>query len=105
MKAGHDRPDRYPRYLGDLAVAKLVQLAQNEPSREHVGGIEMRQRYRLEATPPIGIPRLLSLRDLFRFPYTVDRERSQVETTGTRKTTEPLFRAGPFACAESICQY
>ena len=185
MKAGHDRPDRYSRYLGDLAVAKLVQLAQNDrlaqrcrerldqsiekpqigsafqqrlgidrgrrdraaafllgferndvwrsialepavagaphdlqhpalgivaaiaveiakrpqkrfldgigsigivacqPSREHVGGIEMGQRYRLEATPPIGIPRLLPLRDLQRFLDTIVRERRRVETTGT----------------------
>jgi hypothetical protein len=185
MKAGHDRPDRYSRYLGDLAVAKLVQLAQNDrlaqrrregldqsvekpqigpafqqrlgidrgrrdraaqfllrferddicrsiaiepavagaphdlqhpalgivaaiaveipkrpqkrfldgigsigivarhPSRERVGGIEMGQRCRLEATTPIGIPRLLPLRDLPRFPDTIDRERRRVKTTGT----------------------
>ena len=30
MKAGHDRPDRHARYLGDLAVAELVQVAQND---------------------------------------------------------------------------
>jgi hypothetical protein len=30
MKAGHDRADRHARYLGDFAVAELVQLAQND---------------------------------------------------------------------------
>lgn len=30
MKAGHDRSDRHARYLGDFAVAELVQLAQND---------------------------------------------------------------------------
>ena len=28
VKAGHDRPDRYACYLGDFAIAELVQLAQ-----------------------------------------------------------------------------
>jgi hypothetical protein len=28
MKAGHDRPDRYAGYLGDIAIAELVQLPQ-----------------------------------------------------------------------------
>jgi hypothetical protein len=30
MKAGHDRSDRHARYVGDFAVAELVQLAQND---------------------------------------------------------------------------
>jgi DNA-binding winged helix-turn-helix (wHTH) protein len=30
MKAGHDRSDRHARYLGDVAVADLVQLAQDD---------------------------------------------------------------------------
>lgn len=204
MKAGHDRSDRYSRYLGDLAVAKLVQLAQNDclaqrcrerldqsvekpqigpafqqrlgidrgrrdrvtaflrgfeidnicrsialepavagaphdlqhpalgiiaaiaveiakhpqkrfldgigsigivarqPSRERVCRIEMGQRYRLETTAPIGIPRFLPLRDLPRFPDTIDRECRRVETTGIQKATDPPFRA---TCSESIRQY
>ena len=204
MKSGHNRPDRYSRYVGDLAVAKLVQLAQNdhlaqrcrerldqsvekpqigpafqhrlgidrgrrdrvaaflldferddicrsialepavagaphdlqhpalgifaaiaveiakrpqkrfldgigsigivacEPSREHIGGIEMRQRYRFEAMAPIGVSRLLPLRDLPRFPDIIDRDRHRVETTGTQKATAPSFRA---TCSESIRQY
>jgi hypothetical protein len=30
MKAGHDRSDRHARYLGDVAVAELVELAQHD---------------------------------------------------------------------------
>ena len=30
MQAGHDRSDWHARYLGDFAVTKLVQLAQND---------------------------------------------------------------------------
>jgi hypothetical protein len=37
MKAGHDRPDRYSRHLGDLAVAKLVQLAQDDRLAQRAG--------------------------------------------------------------------
>ncbi len=30
MKAGHHRPDRYVCYVGDFAIAELVQLAQHD---------------------------------------------------------------------------
>src|SRR6516165_2836536 len=30
MQAGHDRPDRHAGYLGDLAIAELLQLAQHD---------------------------------------------------------------------------
>ena len=30
MQPGHHRPDRYAGYLGDHAVAELVQLSQND---------------------------------------------------------------------------
>jgi TolB-like protein len=40
IEARHDRPDRYPRHFGDLAVTEFVQLAQHDdlaqPRRERV---------------------------------------------------------------------
>jgi hypothetical protein len=46
----------------------------------------------------------LPLRNLPRFPDTVDRGRSHVETTSTPKATEPSFGAAPSACSEIIRQ-
>src|SRR6516165_7187905 len=50
MQAGHDRPDRHAGYLGDLAIAELVQLAQHDR-------LAQRRRERLDQmveTPQIG---------------------------------------------------
>ena len=50
IQAGHHRPDRHPRYLGDIAVAELVQLAQHDH-------LAQRRRERLDQsveTPQVG---------------------------------------------------
>ena len=50
MKAGHNRPYRYGCYLGDFAIAELVQLAQDDR-------LAQRRRERLDQlvqTPQIG---------------------------------------------------
>jgi len=50
MQPGHDRPDRHAGYLGDLAIAELVQLAQHDR-------LAQRCRERLDQlveTPQIG---------------------------------------------------
>ena len=49
IKAGHNCSDRHSRYLGDLAVAQLMKLAQNE----HLAQRRRERHYQPAESPQI----------------------------------------------------